>query len=78
MIASAEYARLLGVASKRFLERKLGFEDGANGMLLGELQFLGKISKVERRRLNEVWEIRKQSGSRARTAAHGDGSQRND
>jgi len=58
MIAGAEYERLLGVASKRFLERELGSEDGANAVLLGELQFLGKISKAERRKLNEVWEIR--------------------
>jgi len=58
MIAGAEYERLLGVASKRFLERELGFEDGANGALLGELQYLRKISRGERGKLNEVWEIR--------------------
>jgi hypothetical protein len=58
MIAGAEYERLLGVASKRFLERELGSEDGANAVLLGELQYLGKISRGERAKLNEVWEIR--------------------
>jgi len=58
MIAGAEYERLLGVASLRFLERELGSEDGANSVLLGELQFRGKISRAERVKLNEVWEIR--------------------
>jgi hypothetical protein len=58
MIAGAEYERLLGVASLRFLERELSSEDGANAVLLGELQFRGKISKGERVKLNEVWVIR--------------------
>jgi hypothetical protein len=58
MIAGAEYERLLGVASLRFLKRELTSEDGANAELLRELQFRGKISKGERVKLNEVWEIR--------------------
>ncbi len=58
MIAGAEYERLLGVASKRFLERELGSEDGANAVLLGELQHWGKVSRGERAKLNDVWEIR--------------------
>lgn len=58
MIAGAEYERLLGVASARFLERELTYEDGANAVLLGELQYRGKISRGQRVKLNEVWEIR--------------------
>lgn len=58
MIAGAEYERLLGVASLRFLGHELTSEDGANAELLRELQFRSKISKGQRVRLNEVWEIR--------------------
>lgn len=58
MIAGAEYERLLGVASLRFLGHELTSEDGANAQLLRELQFRSKISKGQRVRLNEVWEIR--------------------
>jgi hypothetical protein len=58
MIAGAEYERLLGDASVRFLKRELTSEDGANAALLRELQSRGRISKGQRVRLNEVWETR--------------------
>lgn len=58
MIAGAEYERLLGVASVRFLGEELTSEDGANKKLLRELQSRDKMSKGQRVKLNEVWGIR--------------------
>ena len=58
MIAGAEYERLLGVASQRFLGRRLTAKKGAAEQLIAELEQKQKISLPETVELRGVWKTR--------------------